>query len=112
MSRYVSITEYTGVDSSLIKDDMKFKTGNAVWRIKFNLSLDPKTVNHSNLNVVNSSNVPIKVTISYNPTTNEIELSPLEAYKEKEEYILNISTNVKSTSGRNLTAPISVKFKI
>ena len=37
-----------------VKQDLKFKTGNFVWRVRFNIPLDPHTVNKDTMYVTNS----------------------------------------------------------
>ena len=93
-----------------VKQDLKFRTGKFVWRVKFNIPLDPSTVNNVNLHVTTSNQVPIQTAIHYNTIENEIEIEPLEAYSESEVYFLNITTNVKSEGGRNLKQPIQIQF--
>ena len=85
---------------------------NFVWKIKFNVPLDPKTVNNVNLYVTSLNLSPLKTAIRYNSLENEIEIEPMEAYAQNESYILNITTNVKSLNGKPLKEPIQVQFKI
>lgn len=95
-----------------VRQDLKFKTGKFVWRIKFNVPLDPKTVNNVNLYVTSLDLSPLKTAIRYNSMENEIEVEPLESYAQNESYILNITTNVTSVSGKPLKEPLQVQFKI
>lgn len=95
-----------------VRQDLKFKTGKFVWRIKFNVPLDPKTVNNVNLYVTSLDLSPLKTAIRYNSIENEIEVEPLESYAQNESYILNITTNVTSVSGKPLKEPLQVQFKI
>lgn len=91
---------------------MKFKTGKFLWKIKFNIPLDPKTVNNVNLFVTTLNQSPLKTAIRYNSLENEIEIEPLEPYAKKESYILNITTKVTSLGGKPLKEPLQVQFKI
>ncbi|MEE3392515.1 MAG: Ig-like domain-containing protein [Lachnospiraceae bacterium] len=95
-----------------VRQNLKFKTGNFVWKIRFNIPLDPKTVNNTNLYVTSKDLTPLKTAIRYNSLENEIEIEPLEPYAEKESYILNITTNVTSANGNPLKQPVQVQFKI
>ncbi|MDD5934917.1 MAG: Ig-like domain-containing protein [Clostridiales bacterium] len=111
-SNYVEIEGVTGGVENLIKQDMKFKTGNFVWRIKFTAPLNPATVNNMNLYVTSINESPLKTAIRYDAVNNYIEIEPLEAYAKNESYILNISKNVESKGGQKLKNDIRLRFKI
>lgn len=95
-----------------VKQNLKFKTGKFVWRVKFSAPLDPATINNMNLFVTNDSNVPLKTAIHYNSETHEIEIEPLEAYAKDSSYILHISKRVRSVGGQYLKNDISLQFKV
>jgi len=54
-----------------VKQDLRFKTGNFVWRVRFNIPLDPHTVNKDTMYVTNSQNQKLRSYIRYD-TKNEI----------------------------------------
>ena len=95
-----------------VKQNLKFKTGKFVWRVKFTAPLDPATINNMNLYVTSTFNTPLKTTIHYNADTNEIEIEPLESYAKDSSYILHISRRVRSVGGQNLKSDISLQFKV
>ena len=95
-----------------VKQNLKFKTGKFVWRVKFTAPLDPATINNMNLYVTDTSNNPLKTTIHYNTSTNEIEIDPLEAYAKDSSYVLHISKRVRSVGGQTLKSDISLQFKV
>ena len=95
-----------------VKQNLQFKTGNFVWRIKFNTPLDPKSVNSDTMYVTNSSNQRLRSYIKYDIQTEEIEIEPLEPYAASEYYNLVITTNVRSRGGQTMKEPISIKFKL
>ncbi len=111
-SNYIEIEGVTGGVENLIKQDMKFKTGNFIWRIKFSAPLNPATVNNMNLYVTSTNESPLKTAIRYDAINNYIEIEPLEAYAQHESYILNISKNVESKGGQKLKKDIRLRFKI
>ena len=111
MANYLEFESMSAGMENKVKQDLKFKTGNFVWKIKFNVPLDPKTVNNVNLYVTSLNLSPLKTAIRYNSLENEIEIEPMEAYAQNESYILNITTNVKSLNGKPLKEPIQVQFK-
>lgn len=112
MANFLSIeSTSTGMEKK-VKQDLKYKTGNFVWRIKFNTALDPKTVNNINLYVTSINQAPLKTSIRYNSIDNYIEIEPLESYENNESYILNITKNVKSKGGKNLKENVKVQFKL
>lgn len=95
-----------------VKQNLKFKTGKFVWRVKFSAPLDPATINNMNLYVTDTSNNPLKTAIHYNSETLEIEVEPLEAYAKDSSYILHISKRVRSVGGQNLKSDLSLQFKV
>lgn len=95
-----------------VKQNLKFKTGKFVWRVKFTAPLDPATINSMNLYVTSTSNSPLKTAVHYNADTNEIEIEPLESYAKDSSYILHISKRVRSVGGQNLKSDISLQFKV
>ncbi len=111
-SNYIEIESATDGFEKLVKQDMKFKTGNFIWRVKFTAPLNPATVNNMNLYVTTSAEVPLKTGIRYDSVNNYIEIEPLEPYAKNESYILNISKNVESKGGQKLKNAVRLKFKI
>lgn len=95
-----------------VKQDLKFKTGNFVWRIRFNIPLDPKTVNKDTMYVTNSQNQRLGAYIRYDTKNEIIEVEPLEAYATNELYALTITTDVKSKGGQSLKEPVQIRFKL
>lgn len=95
-----------------VKQDLKFKTGNFVWRVRFNIPLDPKTVNKDTMYVVNSTDKKLQTSIWYNVKDEQIEIEPLEPYSTNEYYRLIITTNVRSKGGQSLKQPVTIKFKL
>ncbi len=110
-TNYLTFESMTEGLEEKVRQDLKFKTGNFLWKIKFNVPLDPKTVNNMNLYVTTMSLTPLKTAIRYNSLENEIEIEPLEPYSQNESYILNITTNVTSLAGKPLRQPLQVQFK-
>ncbi|MCM1273635.1 MAG: Ig-like domain-containing protein [Clostridium sp.] len=98
--------------SNKVKQDLKFKTGNFVWRVRFSTPLDPKTVNKETMYVANSQNQRINTLIKYDTENELIEVEPLEPYATNEYYTLIITTNVKSRGGQTLEEPVKIKFKL
>ena len=98
--------------SNKVKQNLKFKTGNFVWRVRFNIPLDPKTVNKDTMFVTNSANQKLHTSIWYNLKDEMIEIEPLEPYATNEYYYLVITTNVHSKGGQSLSEPVRIKFKL
>ena len=109
--KFLNIQSATPNVYGIVKQDLKFKTGDFLWRVKFNIPLDPATVNETNMYVANSNNVPLKTSIRYDTVHNQIEIEPSEPYSTTESYYLNITTNVASKSGQKLREPVQVQFK-
>lgn len=109
---YITIESVQGGEQSIVKQDLKFKTGNFVWRIKFTAPLNPSTVNNRNLYVTSLNQVPLPTNISYDTVNNYIEIEPLEPYTKDESYLLHVTTNVKSKRGKPLNKNITIQFKV
>ena len=95
-----------------VKQDLRFKTGNFVWRVRFNIRLDPHTVNKDTMYVTNSQNQKLRSYIRYDTKNEIIEVEPLEPYSTNEYYFLTITKNVKSRGGQSLKEPVQIKFKL
>lgn len=95
-----------------VKQDLKFKTGIFVWRIKFNTPLDPLSVTSDTTYVSNEAGERMQAKIRYDAENMQIEIEPLVPYAQDEYYYLNITTKVKSRNGQKLTKPYQIKFKL
>jgi len=111
--KYIDIDEISGgIPKDAVKQNLKFKTGKFVWRVKFSADLDPSTINATNLYVTNSNGGPLKTIISYDAASRVIEIEPQEAYSKEEQYSLHITRNVRSKGGQFLPKEITVKFTL
>lgn len=111
-TNYITIESVDGSEKNLVKQDLKFKTGNFVWRIKFTAPLNSSTVNNRNLYVTSMNKVPFPANITYDTVNNFIEIEPLAPYAKEESYLLHITTNVKSKQGQALHKNITIQFKV
>jgi hypothetical protein len=111
-SNYITIESVTGSGENRIKQDMKFKTGSFVWKIKFTAPLNPATVNNRNLYVTSLNQTPLQTNIRYDTIENCIEIEPLSPYAKNESYLLHITTKVKSKKGQSLPNEITIQFKV
>lgn len=109
---YIEIGEVPKGYESRVKQNLGFKTGKFVWRCRFTTALDPATVNANNLFVQSETGGRLETKISYDDANMEIEVEPLEAYAKDTDYILNITTKVKSRGGQHLKEPVQVKFRL
>ncbi len=110
MGNYLNIVSVTGEDKRLVRQDLKFRTGKFIWRIVFNIPLNPATVNNDNLMVYTSQNAKVDTKISYNPDLHAIEIEPLEAYASGETYTLHVTKMVESKGGQKLKNEIDLQF--
>ena len=109
MPNFVDIKSVTGGDEKLVKQDLKFRTGKFVWKVIFNIELNPATVNNQNLQVYNSQNQPVD---TYNSSTNTIEIEPKEAYSSNKVYTLHVGNRVESKGGQRLKNEITIEFAV
>ncbi len=110
-TNYLEIESTSGLNQS-VKQALRFKTGNFIWRVRFNTALDPQTVNNTNLYVTSSSEQRLKTNILYDALQNEIEIEPLEPYAKEETYTLHITTRVTSRGGKPLKEQVEVQFRL
>lgn len=110
MANYLEIESTSGLDQT-VKQSLKFKTGNFVWKIKFNTALDPATVNNNTMTVTSSLG-QLKVSLDYDALRNEVEISPLEPYAKDETYTLHISKMVTTKGGKPLKDDVEVRFRL
>lgn len=111
-SNYITIESVTGGVGSRIKQNLKFKTGEFVWQIKFTAPLNPSTINNKNLYVTSLNNTPLHTNIRYDSINKFIEIEPLEPYSKNESYLLHISSNVMSKKGQKLKSDITIQFRL
>lgn len=111
-SKYLTIESVSGGAKNRVKQNLKFRTGDFVWRIKFTAPLKPSTINNKNLNVTTLNNTPLLTSIRYDSVNNYIEIEPLEPYNKNESYLLHISDRVQSRKGQKLQDEITIQFKL
>ncbi len=111
-TNYIDIESISSGSEDIVKQDLKFKTGKFVWRIKFTAPLNPSTVNNTNLFVTNSEGSLLSTSIHYDPAKNVIEIEPLAPYAKDSTYILNVTQRVQSKGGQKLKSDIQIRFKV
>ncbi len=112
MGSYLEIKSVTDGYDKKVRQDLKFRTGVFVWKVVFNIPLNPATVTNQNLTVLTSAGKEMNTKISYNADTNTIEIEPKEAYAQGEVYTLKISTKVESKGGQRLKDEINLAFSV
>lgn len=111
-NNFVNIESVSDDVKNKVKQTLKFRTGNFVWRVKFSAPLNPATVNNNNLYVTSLNHSPLKTHIRYDTINQYIEIEPLESYAQNESYILTITKNVASAGGQRLKKDVSIQFKL
>jgi hypothetical protein len=109
---FITIEAIKGSFKNRVKQDLKFKTGSFVWRVKFTAPLNSVTVNNRNLYVTTLNQTPLPTNIRYDSTNNYIEIEPLAPYERDQSYLLHVTTNVKSKHGQTLPNEITIQFKV
>lgn len=81
------------------------------WTVKLNLDLDKNTINSENIKVKDSKGTVIKTTVYPGKDSKSIVIYPqVGGYFPATTYSIELSTNVKSTSGKNLAKPTKMSF--
>ena len=112
MANYLEIKNVSDGYVGKVRQDLKFKTGNFVWKIFFNIPLNPSTVNNQNLTVTNAAGKALSTHITYNSELHAIEIAPKEAYTQGESYFLHVGKLVESRGGQRLKDEISIEFAV
>ncbi|MCL2576233.1 MAG: tetratricopeptide repeat protein [Defluviitaleaceae bacterium] len=86
--------------------------GEVHWFIRFNIPLDPTTVNRNTMNITDKKGYILNSIITYDDTRNLIVLNPMDLYRQNESYILNVSKKVRPARGKPLKKSIHILFKI
>lgn len=111
-SSYLEIDRKNTDSNVFIHENIRYETTRFTWKVKFNTALDPRTVNSTNMYVTTLNQSPVHTNIIYNSVDNMIEITPTGEYNPNEPYILNITKNVKSVSGKHLKHAVQIQFKI
>jgi len=81
------------------------------FTVKVNLDLDANTINSTNITVKDSKGLPVKVSVYPGDDSKSIEIYPqVGGYIPGATYCIEISTNVKSKTGVNLSMPVKMNF--
>lgn len=111
-SNYVNIESVSNEVKDKVKQTLKFRTGNFVWRVKFTSPLNPSSVNNRTVYITSLNQVPLKANIRYDSINRYIEIEPIEPYAQNESYILTITKFVMSQGGNYLKNDVKLQFKL
>lgn len=82
------------------------------WYIKFNMPLDPSSVNSKSMRVTDVGGYVLRTYIEYSTENNLITISPIDSYTQGNYYILTLTTKVRSAKGNNLPKEVHIVFKL
>ncbi len=111
-TKYLEIEDVPENLQKKVRQNLAFRTGNFVWRVKFSTPLNPTTVNSSTMYLTSELGETLKTKIRYDVEGSMIEVEPQEPYAAGMYYYLNITTKVESRGGQKLKSPIQIKFKL
>lgn len=95
-----------------IKLDIEPGADKIYWYIKFNIALDPATVNRKTMKVMEPNGYILETETSYRTDGNMIVLSPIDSFAQDEYYILKITKKVSSAKGRSMRNEVNILFKL
>jgi hypothetical protein len=75
----------------------------------FNLSLDPSTINSTNVTLTTQAG-PVATTVAYDDSTRKITVSPSAALPWGTTYTVTVTTNVQAADGTPLLQPVTWSF--
>ena len=108
---YIEIQSTKGIKGSFATR-MDVNADKIFWNIRFNIPLNPDTVNEENMDVTDVDGYTLTSVISYNTAKHAIIISPREQYKPNSTYVLNVSTNVTSKGNNPLKEEVQVVFQL
>ena len=82
------------------------------WTVKFNMPLDPSSVNNQTIYVVDEWGYPVDVEVSCGEDSKSAIVKPLVPYRKGSVYELIISSKVRAASGASLKQPLRMRFSI
>lgn len=86
---------------------------NKKWKITFSKAIDASSINSDNFKVMdNTRDIGLKIKVDKNDSKAVIIELPTLGYVPGKTYTLNVSQNVKSQDGKNLSMPITMNFKV
>lgn len=110
--QYLNIEDVPETLQNKVHQSLAFRTGSFIWKVQFNIPLNPSTVNATNMYLTSEAGEILKTNIRYDIQNNLIEIAPLEPYAEGQVYYLNITTKVRSKGGQKLKEPVKIKFNL
>ena len=111
-AQYLEIDEVPESLKRSVHQNLAYKTGDFICKLRFTTPMNPSTVNSTNIYLTSEFGEMVKTNIRYDIANNTIEVSPAEAYTEGISYYLNITTKVQSKGGQKLKAPVKLRFKL
>lgn len=112
MTPFITIEQVTGDLPSKVRQTLRNPSTTFVWRIKFNIPLNPTTVNDKTCYITNTQGQSLSTTIRYSKELQSIEITPIFAYSKDASYILHVTTEVESIQGKTLPHDIQVRFHV
>lgn len=83
---------------------------NKILTVKFNNSLNSNTINNNNVLVQDENNNAININVSIGDDNKSIIVSPTDNYEYGKNYTLIVTKGVQSSTGKNLSKPVRMKF--
>lgn len=108
---YIEIQSAKGIKNP-IQAKVEVNPEKIYWYIRFNIPLNPETVNEESMDVTDVEGFILTSVISYSAENNTIIISPREPYKPNETYILNISDKVCSRGNNPLKEEVQIVFQL
>ncbi|MCB2296929.1 exo-beta-N-acetylmuramidase NamZ domain-containing protein [Clostridium tagluense] len=86
---------------------------NKMWTIKFNTTLDKKTITDENIWVSDSKGNKLDTALALAENLKSVKISPLKkSYNLNETYFLNIENGVQALNGNKLSSAVAMPFTI
>lgn len=82
------------------------------WTVKFNMPLDPSSVNNQTIYVVDEWGYPVDVELTLGEDSCNVVIKPVTPYREGHKYELIISKELRGASGEALKQPMRMRFSI
>lgn len=93
-------------------ETQKINEQKRIWKIHFNKSVNPETINSKNIMVVDSKNNIVDIDVSYNEVSKDVIIEAKDGFIKSESYSILIGDDVKAQDGKKLSRPIEKIFQV
>lgn len=95
-----------------VMEDQNINEQKKSWKIHFSKAINPETISSKNIMIIDSKNNIVDADVSYNQDSKDVIIEAKDGFIKSESYCILISSNVKSTDGKQLQKTIEKRFSV